>query len=231
MILAVHQPQYLPWLGYFHKIAQSDAFVFFDNVQYKAREFQNRNKIRTKDGWIWLSVPVITEGKGRQKISDVMIDNDIPWQRKHSGSLKTWYGHSKYLEQYFPFFKEVYSRTWEKLVDLNVYIIEYILKQLAIAKPIYFESSLDIRNTGTGRITEICQKLRADTYLSGIGGREYLEEDMFKEAGIKLIYQDFHHPVYKQQFMTDVNDFIPNLSIIDILFNEGPKAREILGVD
>lgn len=230
MILSVHQPQYIPWLGYFDKIAKSDCFVLLDTVQYKPREFQNRNKIRTKDGWIWLSVPVVSKGKGRQRIGDLEIDNSFPWQHKHKGSLETWYGKTRFFDEIFPFFENVYNRNWEKLVDLNLHIIEYILKQLDIRTPIYFESALDIKNTKTDRIIEICQNLKADTYLSGIGGKEYLEEEKFSQAGLKLMYQDFHHPVYQQQFMKDSADFISNLSTIDLLFNEGPKARETLGI-
>jgi hypothetical protein len=224
MTLSVHQPQYLPWLGYFDKIAKSDCFVFLDEVQYKPREFQNRNKIKTKDGWIWLSIPVKSKGKGRQKICDIKIDNNFSWQNQHKGSLKTWYGHAPFFRDYFPFFEQIFERKWEKLVDLNVYIIEYVLKQLAITRPIYFESALDIRNTKTDRIIEICQKLKADTYLSGIGGREYLEEEKFSQAGLKLLYQDFHHPVYKQQFMKSETDFLPYMSIVDLLFNAGKRA-------
>jgi hypothetical protein len=226
MVLSVHQPQYIPWLGYFDKIARSDYFVFLDCVQYKPREFQNRNKIRTKDGWIWLSVPVVS--KGRQRICDCLIDNTFPWQRQHLKSLKVWYAKARYFKEYFPFFQEVYHKSWEKLTELNVHIINYILKQLSISKPIYFESQLDIASQKTERIIEICQKLKADNYLSGMGGKDYLEEEKFKEAGIRLIYQNFVHPVYHQQFMKEENDFIPYMSTLDLLFNEGQKAREIL---
>jgi hypothetical protein len=113
-------------------------------------------------------------------------------------------------------------------VDLNVHIIEYILKQLDIRTPIHFESALDIKNTKTDRIIEICRKLKADTYLSGIGGKDYLEEGKFSQAGLKLIYQDFRHPVYQQQFMENEKDFLPYMSILDLLFNEGPNSLEIL---
>ncbi len=228
MILSVHQPQYIPWLGYFDKIAKSDCFVFLDQVQYKPREFQNRNKIRTKDGWMWLSVPVISKGRGRQRLSEVIIDNENPWQRKHINSLKTSYGKSKFFKEYSGFFEEVYNRNWKRLVDVNVYIITHILKQLAIATPIYFETKSEIKNTGTERIIEICKKFKTDTYLSGIGGKDYLEEDKFVKAGIKLVYQDFIHPVYHQQFVFRESDFLPNMSILDLLFNEGSRAREIL---
>ncbi|MCM8763130.1 MAG: WbqC family protein, partial [Candidatus Omnitrophica bacterium] len=190
MILSVHQPQYIPWLGYFDKIAKSDCFVFLDQVQFKEREFQNRNKIRTKDGWIWLTVPVVSKGKGRQKICDVLISNDFSWAKQHLRSLQVWYSGSEFFNEYFPFFEETFSKRWEKLMELNVYIIDYFLKQLAITTPIYFESKLGISGTSTGRIIEICKKMKADVYLSGVGGKDYLEEEKFKEAGIELVYQN-----------------------------------------
>ena len=228
MMISVHQPQYLPWLGYFDKIAKSDCFVVLDKVQYKPREFQNRNRIRTRDGVIWLTVPVVCKGKHKQGICDAVIDNEFPWQRQHCNSLKAWYGRAPFFNDYFPFFEAVYSKRWEKLSDLNIHIIRYILEALAISTPIRFESELDIRAEATGRIIDICKALGADTYLSGSGGKAYLEEDKFGDSGIKLVYQEFHHPAYRQQFMPDEKDFLPYMSIVDLLFNEGPKSREIL---
>lgn len=228
MILSVHQPQYLPWIGYFHKILKSDIFVFLDCVQYKAREFQNRNRIRTDKGWIWLTVPVITKGKREQKISEVLIDNTYPWQRKHNQSLKVYYGKAEFFEKYYPFFLETYKRNWQRLIDLNVHIIMYLLKELSITTPIYFESEIGTNHTGTERIIQICKKLKADTYLSGTGGKDYLNEARFKEERINLIYQDFKHPIYPQQFMKNSQDFIPNLSIIDLLFNVGPESKNLI---
>ena len=230
MIFSVHQPQYIPWLGYFDKIAKSDCFVFLDNVQYKTREFQNRNKIRTKDGWIWLSVPVACKGKRCQIMSDVLIDNNFLWQRQHLKSLKTWYAKAEFTKYHMPFLEDVYSKRWDKLSELNVSIIIYALEKLEISKDIRFESRLGTTQKSTDRIIEIAKKLRADCYLSGTGGRDYLEEDKFVKEDIKLVYQDFKHPVYRQQFMSGKDDFIPYMSILDLLFNEGPRAKEILGL-
>jgi hypothetical protein len=230
MIVAVHQPQYIPWLGFFDKIASSDAFVFLDRVQYKEREFQNRNKICAKDKCLWLSVPVVSKGQGRQLICDVKIDNTFPWKRQHLNSLKAWYANAPHFNDHFPFFEGVYSREWEKLADLNVYIIKYILSCLAISTPLYFESELEIDAQRTERIIAICKKLKADTYLSGAGGKQYLEEDKFIEAGIKLLYQDFSHPVYRQYIRPAGGEFMTQLSILDLLFNEGHKSKQILGL-
>ncbi|MCX7927450.1 MAG: WbqC family protein [Candidatus Omnitrophica bacterium] len=228
MIVSVHQPQYIPWLGFFDKIAKSDCFVFLDNVQYKEREFQNRNKIRTSNGVIWLSVPVITKDKARQRIKEVLIDNTQPWQRKHWNALVSAYGKAKFFRQYSSFFENVYKTQWQYLWQLNVEIIKYILHCLNINTVIKFESELNTTTTKTARIIEICKKLAADTYLSGAGGKDYLEEELFSQNQIKLIYQEYKHPHYRQMFMKNEDDFIANLSVIDLLFNEGPRSKDIL---
>jgi len=228
MIVSVHQPQYIPWLGYFDKIAQSDIFIFLDCVQYKAREFQNRNKIRTDKGWIWLTVPVVTQGKSRQKISEICIDNELPWKRQHLNSWKSWYGRSAFFDAYFPFLEDTYGREWERLIDLNVHIIMYVLKQLAIPTRIYFESTFDVQAVKTERIIELCKKIKAGTYLSGAGGKAYLVEERFHEEGITLEYQHFTHPVYAQLFQTQESNFIPYLSLWDLLFNVGERSRDVL---
>jgi hypothetical protein len=230
MIVSVHQPQYIPWLGYFDKIAKSDCFVFLDCVQYKEREFQNRNKIRTKDGWGWLSVPVISKGLGRQKIADVAIDNGSAWKKQHLKSWEVWYARSPFFKENLAFFEKIYTTEWDKLSQLNIFITQYVFKMLGIEKPVFFESALQTTTTKTDRIIEICQKLKADVYLSGAGGRDYIEEDKFKAAGIALRYQDFIHPVYRQQFVSDKAGFISHLSIFDLLLNEGPDSKKIMGL-
>jgi len=221
MILSVHQPQYLPWLGYFDKIAKSDCFVFLDCVQYKKREFQNRNKIRTRDGWIWLTVPVISKSKGFQLINEVLINNSIGWQNKHLKSIICCYKNAKYFNEHIGFFENIYNKKFEKLIDINLAIIYYLLEQFSIKTKIFFESSLSISTKKTQRIIDICKKLNADTYLSGIGGKDYLDEELFEKENIKLIYQDFKHPVYKQCY----EPFIPYMSAIDFLFNCGKEFK------
>lgn len=228
MIISVHQPQYIPWLGFFDKIAKSDAFVFLDQVQYKEREFQNRNKIRTKDGWMWLTVPVVSKGLGRQKISDVKIDPESDWQEKTWGSLHSCYNRAPFFKEHAGFFEKVYTRKWDRLIDLNIHIIEYLLAQLKIGTPLYYESKIGTTLEATGRIIEICKKLKADTYLSGSGGKDYLEEEKFKNEFISLQYQHFIHPLYRQQYMDASSPFLPYMSVIDLLFNEGPNSVDIL---
>ncbi len=229
MIVSVHQPQYIPWLGYIDKIARSDHFVFLDCVQYKEREFQNRNRIRTDRGWMWLTVPVISTGKGRQLFSEVLIDNSFRWKQKHWDTWQTFYGKAPFFEVHRQFFEDTYSQKWEKLMDLNIHVIRHILNCLSISTAISFESELKTSNTKTERIIEICKKLKASTYLSGSGGRDYLDESRFEDESIDLEYQHFTHPVYQQQFMKDEEDFLPYLSVLDLLLNEGPDSRQVMG--
>lgn len=224
MIVSVHQPQYLPWLGFFDKIDKSDCFVFLDNVQYKKREFQNRNKIRTKNDWIWLTVPVESKGKYTQKIKEVSLDNNSDWQKNHLKNIKIHYSHAKYFKDYIGFFEKLYAQKWLNLIDLNVHIIRFILLDLKINKDIYFESELNISGEKTERIINICKKLNADTYLSGAGGKDYLDSQAFKKESIKLVYQDFKHPEYEQCY----KPFIPFMSVIDLLLNQGKNSLSLL---
>ena len=182
MIVSVHQPQYLPWLGYFDKIDKSDCFVFLDTVQYKVREFQNRNKIRTKTGWIWLSVPVKSKGAHDQPIADVRIDNESDWAEEHKKSLEVWYGRAPFFEEYFPFFCATYEKKWDRLLDLNVHIIKFFLHKFGIQTRIVFESELGTTQKSTQRIIEICRKLNAEVYLSGAGGRDILGHESRRQA-------------------------------------------------
>lgn len=228
MILSVHQPQYMPWLGFLDKIARSDAFVILDLVQYKPREFQNRNKIRTSRGPIWLSVPAVTKGLGRQKIFEVKIDNSENWQDKHWQGICSCYSRAPFFKEHCGFFEDVYAKPWGKLLDLNVHIMKYLLQAFEINTALYFESSVGTTSASTERIIELCKKMKADVYLSGAGGKVYLKESRFVEEGIKLEYQAFNHPVYGQLFAKSPDDFIPYMSAIDLLFNAGPKSGAIL---
>ncbi|HIE29513.1 TPA: hypothetical protein EYP66_19765 [Candidatus Poribacteria bacterium] len=224
MILSVHQPQYLPWLGYFHKIDQSDLFVFLDNVQYKKREFQNRNKIKTADGWMWLTVPVLTKGHFQQCINQTLIDNSHPWQTKHFKSIQKCYSKAPFFFDYYDAFEKVYAQKWERLDLLNMHIVKFLMDFLEIKTPCFLESELDVNARGTERIIEICKRLKATVYLSGAGGKAYMNEERFEEEGIKLRYQNFTHPVYSQLY----GDFQPYMSVIDLLFNHGNESMEII---
>lgn len=224
-VVAIHQPNYLPWLGYFYKIINCDAFVFLDNVQYEKNSFINRNKIKTSQGASWSTVDIITKGRYGQLISEVMINNNISWNKKHWKSINQNYSKAPYLNSCKAVFESIYQKRWEKLVDLNEHLIVSICRILGIENTKFLKASdLDVSGKGTELLVNICQVVGAVTYLSGFGGAKYIEEDRFREAGIGLKYYDFKHPIYHQLW----GDFIPNLSIIDLLFNEGERSLLIL---
>ncbi|MFH1201746.1 MAG: WbqC family protein [Candidatus Omnitrophota bacterium] len=225
MIISIHQPQYLPWLGYFDKIDRSDMFVFLDDVQFKKNEWQNRNKIKTSKDWQWVSVPVMH--KFPQQIRAVTINNDIDWPRQHLNALIINYNKAPYFGDYIDFFKTVYSERWTYLSELNISIIKSIVKILGIKTKLVRSCDLKQPGLATEHLINICKNLGADTYLSGEGGRLYLETEKFKKQGIELIFQDFRHPRYKQLYEKK-QPFIENLSIVDLLFNQGKESLSIL---
>lgn len=222
MIVAIHQPQYFPWLGYFDKMDQADVFVLLDNVQFKKNEWQNRNRIKTMHGWQWITVPVLHHFPSL--IRDVRINPDIPWERKHRQALLTHYGRAPYFQEHAAFFRETYSRRWEKLADLNVHVIRYLAKALGITTPLVLASELPTAEDPTERLITICWYLGATAYLSGKDGGRYIQTDRFAEEGIRLLFQDFCHPVYPQLY----GDFLPQLSAIDLLFNCGSVSSAVL---
>jgi len=223
MIVSIHQPQYLPWLGYFDKIRRSDAFVFLDNVQFKKNEWQNRNKIKTAQKWQWLSVPVIH--RFGQKISEVKINNTVAWTKKHLKALITNYSKAAFFKGYIDFFEETYAQHWESLAEINIYLIGYLAKALGLGDKKFFKASeWQSREGNTERLIDICKHLGADIYFSGKDGAKYLNLGDFEKEGIQVVFQDYHHPTYPQLF----GSFEPYLSVIDLLFNCGPESLEIL---
>jgi hypothetical protein len=223
MIVAIHQPQFMPWLGYFDKIIQSDAFVFLDTVQFKKNEFQNRNKIKNAQGWMWLTVPV--SYKYPQYMKEVKINNGIDWRKKHIASLTINYQRSTYFHTLFPDVEQFYTRHAETIAGFNSESIIMLLKSLGVVKDTVFASTLgDLPDEPSERLAAICAAIGADTYLSGAGGKTYLDQGPFHARGIKVVFQEFQHPVYPQLY----GDFIPNLSLLDLIFNCGPHSLLIL---
>ena len=220
MKIAVHQPQYIPWMGYFDKIDQADVFVILDDVQFKKNEWQNRNKIRALNDWQWLTVPV--EYSFGQKIREIKIDNKNNWRMKHLKSIKLKYSKSPFFNEYMGLFEGVLSKEWGELVELNNTIIKMLNNCLGIDTELLISSDMNISTTRTQRLVDICKKLEADTYLSGVGGKAYLEADLFEKNGITIEYQAYKHPVYKQVY----NGFYPYMSIVDLLFCMGKESLE-----
>ena len=223
MIVAVHQPQYLPWLGYFDKMRRADMFCFLDNVQYKKNDWQNRNRLKTDQGWQWLTVPV--SYRFRQKINEVKINHGVDWKRKHLQALITNYNRAPYFREYMVIFEQIFSKDWDSLSELNVYVTERLKELLGLQrKPTFLSSNFMLRDDPTDRLIDICKELGADTYLSGQDGVNYMDLARFQKYGLSVIIQDFNHPVYPQLY----TNFQSHLSIVDLLFNCGPTSMEII---
>lgn len=222
MIVSVHQPQYMPWLGYFEKIARSDRFVILDTVQYKKNEFQNRNKIKTAQGWQWLTVPV--GYKFPMAINEVPINNNINWRNKHLQAVLSNYSKAPFFSDYRQGLESLFAQEWNIIADVNRASVDFLVQALGIDTPIDNANEWELSEDPTGRLVDICKQLNADTYLSGAGGREYLDEVQFENAGIKIEFQDYTHPTYEQRF----GDFEPYMAAIDLLFNCGPQSRDVL---
>lgn len=223
MRVCILQPTYLPWLGYFEQIHRADIFVFYDDVQYSKHSWQNRNRIKTPAGQLWLTVPTLKTEESR-KIRDMRIDNKLPWARKHLKSIKTFYCHSRYYNDYIPYFHEIYLRRWEHLADLNIECIRRICELLGIHRQFARSSELEVKGERSERLVKICQLFHADAYFSGQSAKDYLKEELFKKAGITVEYQVYKHPEYQQLF----GEFVPYLSTIDLLFNCGSESLEIV---
>ena len=222
MIVAVHQPQYLPWLGYFDKMDRCDLFVFLDSVQFKKNEWQNRNRIKTAGGWQYLTVPVLH--RFPQSILDVQIDNHADWARKHLQALTVHYGKAPYFSDHLPFLQEVYAGRWESLCELSLYLTQYLAASMGIRAKVARSSEGQFNDEPTERLIEICRWAGADIYLAGAGGFNYMRLDRFQQEGIRVLRQEFEAPIYPQRY----GRFEPNLSIVDLLFNCGPKSLEVI---
>jgi len=225
MIVSINQPAYLPWLGYFHRIAVSDAHIVLDHVQFEKNSFVNRNKIRTPEGWCWLTVPVKTSGKfGELPINEIEIANETKWALKHWQSLRLNYAKAPFFGQHSAFFENIYARPWHKLADLAGEITAYLLNAFGINTKIYFSSQMKASGKKDELVLNLCRELGATAYLSGPLGRDYLREDLFGNHGIKVRYDDYQHPTYPQLY----SGFEPYMSALDLLFNAGPASLEVI---
>ena len=223
MIVAVHQPQYLPWIGYFDKMRRADVFCYLDDVQYKKNEWQNRNRIKTAQDWQWLTVPV--RYRFPEKINEVQINNTTNWSKKHLQSLITNYSRAPYFKAHIPIFEDMFSREWMLISELNIHLIECLREALQLQeKTTVISSEFNLRAEPTDRLIDICKAVGADTYLAGQGAAGYMDLKRFEENDLKVIVQDFKHPVYSQLF----KDFQSHLSSVDLLFNCGPESLKII---
>ena len=222
MITLIHQPEFMPWMGFFDKLARSDVFVVYDDVQFEKNGFQNRNKIMTEHGWKWLSVPIVHNYP--ELIKDVKISG-TQWKKDILNKILFNYKKTPYFEKYYKLIEEAILADHELLIDLNLHIIRNISEALGINVKMIRSSEFSYEGEEKNeKLISICKSIGSDTYLVGSGGRGYTDEKMFSDAGIKLLWHDYNHPTYKQQF----EEFQPQMSTVDLLFNSGMEAKDTI---
>ena len=229
MIIAAHQPHYLPWLGYLDKLAKADVFVVMDDLQYEAQNYQNRQRVKINSGAAWLTVP-LAHGGHTDRILDKQIDTSLTgrqcWRSRHWSTLETNYRRAPHWARYADELRDVYTRTWTSLVDLDLRMLELAQSWLGIATPIVRSSTLGLVGAKTDRLIDLCKKLGARAYLTGAGGSaSYLDAEKMGRAGFGVIWQSFEHPVYAQRYE---RGFDSHLAFLDLVFNVGPAARDLL---
>ena len=231
MIVAAHQPHYLPWLGYLDKLARADVFVVMDDLQYEAQNFQNRQRVKLNDGPHWLTVPLARHSQ-HDRICDLRIDNSgrgsrHHWQHVAWRTFEVHYGRAAWFDRYAPELEDVFKRRWTHLLDLDLHMLELARNWLSIKVPIIRASSLGLTGAKTARIVSFCERLGAHVYLSGRGGSTgYLDEAALARAGVSALWQRFRHPTYPQRYPH--LGFISHLGFLDLLLNCGPDASAIL---
>ena len=230
MIVAAHQPHYMPWLGYLDKMAKADLFVVMDDLQYEAQNYQNRQRIKLHSGAQWLTVP-LERGTQGDRICDKRIDNSGStrqhWQRRTWLTLEINYRRALFFAKYADELYGVYAQPWVSLLELDMKMLELARKWLDIRTPIIRASGLRLTGNKTERLIDLCRKTDARCYLSGGGGSTgYLDVEQMGRAGVGVIWQHFEHPRYQQRY-SDVG-FVSHLGFIDLLFNVGDASREML---
>jgi hypothetical protein len=231
MLVAIHQPNFMPWLGYFDRMLRADHFVLLDHVQFERRNYQNRALIRLEDDSKWLTVPVVQLSQ-KEKIIDKMVDNPADlsgsrwWGPNHFNTLKYAYRKAPHFDLYAPRLREIFEAKWDKLLDLNIATLEFMRDALEIRTPMTRSSTINPDGQKSGLLLDICQKVGASAFFGGMGGsREYLDKEAFAAAGMGVVWQQFTHPAYPQ---CGSAPFMKGLSSLDLLFNCGPRAAEIL---
>lgn len=224
--VVILQPGFMPWLGFFELMYQCDLFVFLDDVQYTKRDWRSRNKIKGPDGPIWLNVPVKTKSRFKQLIKNAEIDNSQNWIKRHLKTLKMAYSRAPYFDMFYPVLEEVYNSSWNLLCNIDLELIKLIMRELGLKRKLLRSSEMQIpfKDQADERIIEICKTCNATHFYNGAAGRAIYDSKHFKKYDIALEFQDYKHPAYHQQW----GNFVPFLSIIDLIFNHGPESLDIL---
>lgn len=224
--IAIMQPTYLPWIGYFAMIDRVDEFVFLDSVQFEHRSWQHRNKIKSSVGVQLLTVPVQIKGNRSARIADMKILKDEEFQRKHLASIEHSYNKTDFYSDYAEEFKRLMNlHCGGTIADLTIALTMFLANALGIRTPMLRASTMNTAGRRAELLSNICKERGADRYLSAPGSRDYLEmSDDFERNKISVRFHEYAHPVYRQLY----GEFTPYLSIVDLLFNCGSDSLAIL---
>jgi hypothetical protein len=221
MKLSAHQLNYLPYPGLIAKINLSDVFIYLTKVQFEKKSWQSRNKIICKNSSLLLSVPIKDKNK-IHNIDEVKINNESKWSKKHLANIVNNYKKSTYYEKYINFFEDLYSKSWDKLEDLNIHILKYLIKELNIKTKIISDKEYNFKGKKNELLLEMCETIGSNTYISNLGSQNYINLKLFEKKKINHFFINYKNYNYKQYN----NTFVPNLSIFDMLFFCGPQKTE-----
>jgi hypothetical protein len=225
MILATHQPIFMPWPGFFAKGLRADCVVLLDDVQFpRGRTWLNRNRLKSEQGELWLNVPVWKKGRGLQIIRQVEIYQERDWQKKHLRGLQQNYSHAPYFEHYVGSIEAIYRQNDSRLARLNLDLIHLLWQRLSVETPLLVQSQLGISGKGTDLLIRLCQQLGASRYAIFPGVDKHLDVGAMRRCGIELVPINYHPVIYPQLW----GDFIYNLSVLDLLLNCGPQSRDVI---
>jgi len=227
MIIAILQPGFMPWLGFFEQMHVADKFIYYDDVQYTRKDWRNRNRLKSPLGVKMVSVPVRKPASGRRNlmIREAEINYDHPWQIDLISKIENWYGKAQFYSAIYPELRKIILKKWKFLIDLDVALIDFFRQILGIHTPCYYSSDIKEKSTEkNNRIIDICRFHDADILYDGKSARDFIDMDMFMENGISVVFQDYSHPVYPQIW----DGFDSHLSVLDLLMNcEAKKAAKI----
>jgi hypothetical protein len=225
MIVCAHQPIFLPWPGFFHKAAHADRVVLLDDVQFpRGRSWLNRNRLKNEVGELWLTVPVMKKGLGLQAIREVEVYTGVNWRRKHLGGIRQNYVHAPYFADYYWDIEAIYGQNHSRLAEITTELIGYLMQALSIRTEVLQQSSLGISGKGTDLFINICRQLGADRFLALSSAEKFIDRDAMARHGIEVVRALYRPMIYPQLW----GDFVCNLSVLDLLFNCGPRSREIV---
>lgn len=221
----ITQSNYIPWKGYFDAINQADVFVIYDTVQYTKRDWRNRNKIKTPQGIQWLTIPVQVAGKFEQSIDETLVA-EPDWTKQHWRTLIQNYSRARFFKQLEPTFEKLYLDCHEqKLSEVNFRFIKAVCELLNIKTKIQWSSEFEHTGDKSEKLIQICQSLGVTEYLTGPAAKSYLDESLFNQAAIQVTWLDYSaYPAYNQLY----DSFVHEVSIVDLLFNEGDQATQYM---